>query len=272
MNTSFELVYDKVPYWQWDHFGLTACQRDNYGNNPNWFYPFRGGLNGFHTRMEGAKYHYRMLHEWLPQPRWPQEFEYHLSSFFFNADSAVECLAFALNALGYAAFREEFLSISDEASLRRIRPQLLLSDLPVLGRSHAQPTGFSRVFSNTCALWRSRLSLLQQIFEQHDVSKHRHMIYVGGSGRTEDAPEGFWEGLNISESERSRFYPMREVILGNDLKKPLEQRHGQQPEEFVYLENIAPDFFRFASDSGLTILADSVTNIPIQTPLTNPSS
>jgi hypothetical protein len=268
MSAPFELDYDKAPYWRWDHFGLAACQDGNYGNEPNWFYPFRGGLNGFHTRMEGAKYHYRMLHAWLPQRRLPTEFEYHLSTFFFNADSAVECLTFALNALGYAAFRGEFLSIADEKSLREITPQILLGNSSRSGRrSHTSPSGFSRIFQKTGALWRSRVSLLEQVFEQHDVSKHRHMIYVGGSGRTEDAPEGFWEELQVAEADRSRYYPMREIILGNDLKKPLEQRKSQHPEEFIYLEDIASDFFTLMSETGHTILEDSLTNIPLRVPL-----
>ncbi len=84
------LSYNRQPFWEWDRLALTACQKDNYGNAGNWFYAFRGGLNGFHARMAGAEHHYAMMHAWLPQVRTPQETEYHLAAFFFHIDSAIE--------------------------------------------------------------------------------------------------------------------------------------------------------------------------------------
>ena len=265
MTQLYELDYDRTPFWRWDHLGLTACQKANYGNARNWFYPFRSGLNGFHSRMSGAAHHYQMIYAWLPQARWPKEFEYHISTFFFHADSALECLTFALNSLGYGIFGDGFLSVSDERSLRQISPNLMLDGLGGR-RAPASATGFNRVFSKTKALWRSNISLIELVFEQHDVSKHRHTIYDGGSMRT-DAPAGFWDLVQVEESDRPRFFPMKEVILGNDLRKPLEKRRHQEIEEWVYLEDIAAEFFDFISKTGHSILEDSTINIPIKVPL-----
>lgn len=265
MTEEFELTYDKKPFWAWDFFVLTACQERNYGNRPNWFFPFRSGLNGFHTRMRAAARNYYLPHAWVPYQRWPSDFEDNVATFFFNADSAIECLTFALNALGHAAFEAEFLSIADEVSLRKISPKILMCPRGSDGKT--SPVGFSRVYPRTTHLWQSRGDLLRKIFEQHDVSKHRHSISVSGTG-TRQAPEGFWEAVgNPDESDRNRYCPMTEIILDNDLKKPLEERAYQEPEEWEYLEGLAPDFFAFVSETGHAILRDSIENVPINVEL-----
>ena len=79
-----------------------------------------------------------------------------------------------------------------------------------------------------------------------------------------DAPSGFWETLNVREDNRSLFLPVRDVILGNDLRQPLEKRRPQKPEEFVYLENVAEKFFSFISELGVTLCEDSITHIELK--------
>src|SRR5258706_15623735 len=122
------LSYSRESFWDWDHFGLNACQDENYGNAGNWFFSFRGGLNGFHARMAGAEDHYALMHAWLPQVRSTKETEYHLASFFFHVDSAIECLVFALNALGWSIKANGFRDMKDASSLKRIGPLDLLGD------------------------------------------------------------------------------------------------------------------------------------------------
>ena len=171
---NYALTYVKEPFWDWDAFGRTACQDANYGNNCNWFFSFRGGLNGFHARMAGAEHHYALMHAWLPQIRIPKETEYHLATFFFQVDSAVECLVFALNTLGCAVKKNGFRDIGDASSLRQIAPQDLLGN-PLKGLKPL--SGYIDLYPKTVALWASQRSLLDVTFEQHDVSKHRHGIY-----------------------------------------------------------------------------------------------
>ncbi len=82
-----------------------------------------------------------------------------------------------------------------------------------------------------------------------------------------DAPSGFWDQLNITEENRHHFFPVHEVILGNDLRLPLEKRKQQAVSDLVYLEDIADEFFSFVSQTGSTIIHDSVSKIPINKPL-----
>ena len=261
----YTVTYDREYFWRWDHFTLTMCQGSNYGNEGNWFYSFRGGLNGFHARMAGAEHHYNLMHAWIPQTRSTKETEYHLATFFFQIDSAIECLVFALNSMGYAIEKNGFRRIDDSASLRRISPLDILGDI---NKNISPLKGYSKIFPKTSNLWASKRDLFTRIFEQHDVSKHRHTIYVGGSMRN-DPPPGFWESLRVPNECRAQFMPVREVILGNDLKQPLEKRKPQAINEFVYLEEIAVDFFELMTQTGLTILEDCMSNIKIFEELKN---
>ena len=209
--------------------------------------------------MAGAEHHYALMHAWLPQERSPKETEYHLAAFFFHIDSAIECLVFALNALGYTVKKSGFLNIGDTSSLKEIMPKNLLGNT----QNEFKPLpGYTEFYPTTVALWASSRPLLDLVFEQHDISKHRHVIYQGGSTRT-DAPPGFWDQVDTPEENRWHFFPVHDVILGNDLRQPLEKRKQQKVDEFVYLEDIAEEFFTFISATGRTVLDDSKLNIPL---------
>jgi hypothetical protein len=243
----YVLSYAREGYWEWDGLGLLACQSWNYGNANNWFYSFRAGLNGFHARMAGAEHHYTAMHAWLPRPRPPKETEYHL---------AFECLVFALNALGYAIKREGFRDTGDDGGLRRIGPTDLLGD----ARKGTRPLpAYVNFYPKTVALCGASRSLLEVIFEQHNASKHRHMIYVGGDMRT-DAPEGFWETLNVADENRNEFLPVHDVILDNDILLPLHKRKPESDEEFPYFEDLAECFFHLIGAMGETIVDDTQSN------------
>lgn len=250
----YVLSYRREPYWEWDGIALLASQQWNYGNSGNWFYCFRGGLNGFHARMAGAEHHYAAMHAWLPHPRSPKETEYHLAAFFFHVDSAFECLIFALNALGYAASRgNEFRNIGDASALRCIGPNDLLGD----SRKGSKPlTGYNQFYPKTVALCQVARPLLDRIFEQHNASKHRHMIYLGGDMRT-DAPPGFWKSLNISEGNRNEFLPVHDIILDDAILLPLNNRKLQSLNEFLYFEDVADDFFSLITKTGAAIIGDA---------------
>jgi hypothetical protein len=260
----FELSYDRRAFSAWDYLALTACQSDNYGNQNNWFFSFRGGLHGFHARMAGAEQHYSAMHAWSPMPRNPVETEYHLAAFFFHADSAFECLVFALNALGFATKKTGFRDITDVKALRNVRPQDLLGKSANGVGSPLQ--GYIEVYPTTVQLCAKSRATLEVIFEQHDVSKHRHTIYQGGDMRM-DAPPGFWDMLKVDETNRYRFWPVRTVILGKDIREPIDNRKTLSAEEVVYFEEVAERFFSFVSSLGAAILNDSESNINISKPL-----
>lgn len=245
-----------------DEFALLACQEFNLGNEPDWFGSFRGGLYGFHARIHGVQVHYRALHNWLPlRHRTPSDTDYHLSSVFFNMDSAIECFTFALNALGFAAFREGFNDITDSNKLRKIAPQNILGNLPYM---KALP-GYLKIFPNVQNYWQENRQILDRIFELHDVSKHRTTIYRGGQLSME-SPPGFFESLGIKPGDTGAMLvrPHKEIILEKEPKIPRKERARPDPKTRETLEELLPRYGEFLRTSASLALQDSRANIPLQ--------
>jgi hypothetical protein len=84
-----------------DALALLACQDYNLGKQGNWFFSFRSGFSGFHSRMTSLEEHRAFVSEWHPNALLTG-FERHIAIILFCMDSALECLVFALNALGQA--------------------------------------------------------------------------------------------------------------------------------------------------------------------------
>ena len=121
-----------------------------------------------------------------------------MASIPFQVDSALECLTFALNALGWAAMPSGFWDVTDGRALRCISP------LDILGTPRRDPKpGYTTIFPSLQTLWQSQGRLIGQIRDLHDVSKHRQTIYVGGQRRL-DTPVGFYESLGIAEESSNR--------------------------------------------------------------------
>lgn len=262
-NTEFLLNFELQECKRLDQFALQACQAKNYGNTSDWFGAFRGGLYGFYARIHGITVHYRDIHAWIPKPRLPTETEYHLAAIFFHMDSAIECFIFGLNALGCAVSPPDFRDVTDEKELRRINPTDLLGN-PGATPPRQPLSGYAKIFPNLQAHWQANSTLLSMIFEQHDVSKHRQAIFQGGMSR-QDPPPGFYESLGIEadSSKQAIFWPMAEIILGTDLKKPLSQRVSQEVEEFIYLENVVDKFRQFIKESCARAATDAEAHIPL---------
>jgi len=261
--SDFILHFDTAAFEQLDQFALLVCQHYNLGNQGDWFGTFRGGLNGFYARLYGVALHYQTVHVWLPTVRSPKEIEYHLASIFFNLDSAIECLIFALNALGYAAMPSSFRDVSDVRALKRICPKDLLGD-PSTNPPRLPLAGYATIFPNVQLLWQRKLILLNRIVEQHDVSKHRKTIFVGGMARL-DPPIGFYESLSIPDDVaiRAQFWPMAEIILQNDPKLPRAERTPQPAADHVHLETLATEFVDFIRGMGNKALTDAQATIAI---------
>jgi len=259
----FNLQFDTLAFTSLDEFALLACQSYNYGNATDWFGNFRGGLYGFYARQLGVATHYHQVHAWVPRPRFPTETEYHLSSIFFNLDSSLECLTFAFNALGSAVRPGEFRDVTDSKALKRITPK------DILGEPNATPpreplSGYKAIFPSVVALWQARVTLIERIIEQHDVSKHRSTIFTGGQTRA-DPPAGFYELAGVPDDplRRAIFAPMAEIILKNDLKAPRVSRPVQALSDTILLETVATEFVTLVRDTGVAVLADVEANIPL---------
>jgi len=230
-------------------FALLADQDYNYGNTNDWFGYFRGGLYGFYARLKGCMLHYDALHVWLPQPQSPTYTESHLASFFFNADSALECLTFAINALGNCIDPAAFVDVSNDDSLRKINPE------NIIGAPTKKPPlpGYAKYFPTFQDHWVKNHSLIETIMDHHDVSKHRQTIYRGGRLRL-DPPPGY----------PADFGPHAEIILQGDPRV----HHSRQPTAsasgHTLLEQLAPDYCDFINTAVKLALADARTNIPLK--------
>lgn len=247
-----------------DEFALLACQSNNLGNETDWFGSFRGGLYGFYARFHGLTEHFRLLHEWIP-PRLhtPVDTEYHLASVFFNMDSAVECLTFALNALGFAAQPNGFRDVTDGQSLSKIKLRDILGN--AAANTAIEPLeGYAQIFPTLQSYWVENRQLLSRIIELHDVSKHRETIYTGGRLRS-DSPPGFFKALGVRDNDKEKilYHPHEEIILKDKPKNPRGKRIPIERKDFETLEELVPNFQGFLQNSGELALSDSRKNISI---------
>jgi hypothetical protein len=232
----FSVTFETASFESLDQLALLARQDYNLGGTGEWFGEFRGGLYGFYARLYGVQIHYVEVHAWRPRIRFPADAEYHLTSILFQMDSAIECLTFALNALGWAVAPSGFRDVTDSKSLRSVSPSDVTGGLA--GGRGVQPLpGFASIFPRTQALWQSQALLLSRIRDLHDVSKHRQTIFVGGMARL-DPPEGFFEALGVADDvSRARLWPMAEIILKSDPKVPAVQRTPSATAQHELLES-----------------------------------
>lgn len=262
MSKDYLLKFDLSSYNALDGFALLADQHYNLGDKGDWFGQFRGGLYGLYARLLGVQIHYLRVHSWEFGIRSPSETEYHVSSILFNMDSAIECMVFALNALGYIADSSNFLNAANERDLSKVAPY------NILGRPPTYATGFVRGYDDYFPLlkscWRDNLDLIRTISEQHDVSKHRSTIYQGGRARN-DPPPGFFEKLGIGDDKvkQSLFTPMEEIILSPEPKTPWRQRKHRDYESTHKLEELAERFCTFINLSGTKALEDAKGKITL---------
>ena len=259
MSKDYTLKFDLSPYKDLDNFALLADQNYNLGDKGDWFNQFRGGLYGLYARVLGVQIHYREVHSWT-SPLSPisgiQGAEYHLSSILFNMDSAIECMVFALNALGYIANSTQFLDVSDETKLRKISPiNILGKPSDYLG---GVVEGYDNYFPSLKNHWDKNRDLINTIFEQHAVSKHRSTIFAGGSCRN-DPPHGFFEkwGIQDDKGKQALFTPMAEILLTSEPKTPWRKRQPQEYKDIDKLESVAERFCTFINICGVKVLEDA---------------
>lgn len=260
----FSVQFDLAPFEALDQLALLARQDYNLGGAGDWFGEFRGGLYGFYARLYGVQLHYSEVHAWLPRARITAETEYHLASILFQMDSALECLIFALNSLGWVVMPAGFRDVTDTKALKRISP------LDILGDATKTPpiaplAGYQTVFPAIQGAWQNEAQLITQVRDLHDVSKHRRTIYVGGQARL-DPPDGFFEALKLPENVGSRtlFLPMAEIILKEYPKLPLVQRTPKAVRQGELLENLVPTFATLIKITGMAALSDAQANVPLK--------
>lgn len=261
-TTDYVLDFDLTAFSRLDDFALLACQEYNLRNDSDWFGTFRGGLYGFYSRIHGIAVHYHLVHSWIARPRLPTETEYHVASVLFNMDSALECLIYAINALGYAASPGNFRDVTSRQQLALIVPRDILG-MPTANPPKEPLKGYSEIFPGTQTHCMANRSLVQTVVELHDVSKHRQAIYVGGMARL-DPPLGFYESLVAGDrSKEALFWPSAEIILRPDPKSPNASRTPAERHECPTLEGLADEFVGFIHQLGRRALADAKANIEL---------
>jgi hypothetical protein len=258
---SYDLQFALQPLDELDNFALLASQEYNLGNPGNWHFTFRTGLTGFYARIHGVRSHLFQIHEWIPIPRPPVVVEYHLASIFFNMDSALECLVFALNALGWAFRPYHFHDLTDAKKLKLVGP------LDVMGVStppRSPLAGHIQLFPGTVELWQKKRDLINRIIEQHDVSKHRQSILAGGRTRM-DPPHEFFKNLGIEDDSDQRFIfsPMAEILLINSPKEAVSKRPSQALKDTILLEDLAGEFVSLINETVFSIHMDALGTIKL---------
>lgn len=265
MSNNYILKFDLSPYEELDKFALLADQDYNLSNRGDWFNHFRGGIYGLYARVQGVQINYYSVHSWaLPSPFMTsiQRAEYHLSSILFNMDSAIECMVFGLNALGYIADSIQFKDVTNEKELASISPYNILGKPPNYTSGMVQ--GYDNYFPSLKSCWHQNRDLIHTIFEHHDVSKHRSVVFSGGTARN-DPPPGFFEQLGIAGDKvrQSLLCPMSEIILTHQPKTPWRQRKPRDYKDIDKLEDIAEKFCMFINMCGLKALEDAKSNIKL---------
>ena len=237
---------------QLDQFGLLAHQPQNLGNAGNWAFAFRAGVRGLRSRCSGIAWHSKLFHSWIPAA--PLEArEHHIATMLFCMDSAMECLVFTLNALGQAVDKDGFREILSRSALRGISPRDVLGPKPL--------PGYGRLFPTFQAEWTKEAELIRLITDNHDVSKHRHSVFHGGTLR--DDPPAEFTALGIPDDVHDWFAPTSETLLPNDPKAPT-QTQSVALADWTTLETLEQRFVSFISQSVCAALTDARRTVPLR--------
>ena len=237
-----------------DAFGLLAHQDGNLGNRDNWIFVFRAGVRGLTSRLNRVVWHSQLFHSWSIQEHF-EDREHHIAAALFCMDSAMECLVFALNALGQAVDKSAFRDVSSRAELRGISPR------DVLGEERKALRGYASFFPTFQAHWRAHTELIRIVTDNHDVSKHRHSIFFGGTVRDDPPPE--FSALGVPEDAAAFFAPLSETLLPKDPKEPA-QTMPVNLEAWTTLESLEQDFIEFLCRSVCLAVSDARRTIPVK--------
>jgi hypothetical protein len=163
-----------------------------YAKPPNWVLTYRFAIRGMLARIITVDRDYRGLNEpgngtatdedmttQDARDWWNAVWESYAGTLFFAMDSSLECFAHALNALGYLLSPAEFLDITADGKLRRITPVKVFDPPSREDADHSVYSGSLKWFPRICGHWSANRSLLAQIIEYHDATKHRHSVVVG---------------------------------------------------------------------------------------------
>lgn len=219
-----------------DALASLACQSFNFGNQENWFYNFRSGMQGFHSRISIVRAHGRMIFDWVPGTGF-HNLEPNMAICLFAMDSAVECFIYALNAFGHGVAKNSFRDVGDQKQLKRISLDDIMGPSPL--------AGYTQLFPLVREHFLRHEQMIRLIQDNHDITKHPHQGFTGSTSRS-DAPPGFFKSIGMSESDPHRWHhaPFQTVLLSRYPKLPIEERPSDLTDT-VGLEELIRDFGPF---------------------------
>jgi hypothetical protein len=223
-----------------------------FGNDGNWFLSFRLATYAVLARQRGADTSHRLLTQWLPGlPLTDHEQE--LAVCCFCMDSAIECWVFALNALGYGVLPASFLDIRDEGALRRISIENVIGKRPI--------EGWTELYPSVSQLWKAGEDRLRLIMNNHDVSKHRHSNFWGGTLRN-DPPEELLQSFGLSSAAQLPFHstPMKSILVPKEPKLALEN-HPKDLAQWRDLSDVKTEFDDLMVKTAACALEDARASI-----------
>jgi hypothetical protein len=172
-------------------------------------------------------------------------------------DSALECLTFAINALGYCVDPSGFRDVANPKALNQIRTKDIYGEKLL--------SGYTKIFPELQKLWLTSAMLIERVTELHDVSKHREAIFSGGQFNLEDVHDGFYEKIGTTEGVIQTFYqPFQRIVLDKAPKIPkvLKQPFGWT--EHDTLEYLVGEYMDFIGKSLDLAFQEATANIPLQ--------
>jgi len=122
-------------------------------------------------------------------------------------------------------------------------------------------------FSTLQSYWQGKAPLLSLIFDNHDVTKHRHQTPLHGVSR-QDPPAGFYEDLGLPNDPLIRIIkgpipPVKETWISKVPKLPADQRPTSR-DHLVSVESVELEFHEFIANSFKLALQDAQHNIVLQ--------
>ena len=121
----------------------------------------------------------------------------------------------------------------------------------------------------TSLAWKADAPLLELIFANHDVTKHRQQAGVTGMGRV-DPPTGFYDSLGIPDDPISHgmygpSHPMQEVRIPKHPKLPISQAPKERA-AWTSLEELEKTFYALITKSFQLALEDARRTIILKDP------
>lgn len=165
-----------------------------FGAQDGWRIMFGDGIRGFAARLTTVMESHRLLDEPFSVPletfspeQWAVESDRRIGEIFFGMDSALECLVFALNSIGYLKSPSDFCDIKTVEGLKQVKPDNIVSRMP---QDKKNPrSGYAKFFPRVVACWNANRSLIDRIMEYHDVSKHRSCIISSSTPGQHSLPD-----------------------------------------------------------------------------------